>query len=179
MITKRIAISFLTVVGILALVAALAVAQFGDQAFLTGNTMTTGNANLQIAEDLASPGTFSSSIGGLTGVDLAPGQSASKLFWLKNNSDSDISLAVSAAVGNVTGDLASSKVDLSISCGGPAVVGTLATFPTDTIVTIPHGVVEGNPVLCNIEATLNGTTEPADTDKTISFDVTFTGTQTP
>jgi len=193
MITKRIAISFLTVVGVLALVAALAVAQFTDEAQLTGNTFSTGSGDLLISDTpgglSCSESSFLSAIVGISEptADLAPGQSVSKDFCLLNDSDSDIDLAVTAAVTGVSGTLFDEGdeglVDLTISCEGEGdedVVGTLAGFPSpleanDVVTTLG----QGEQVDCTITAGLSELADNDQADKTISFDVIFTGTQTP
>lgn len=176
MITKRIAISFLTVVGILALVAALAVAAFSDDASITDNTLSTGNANLQIADVTGSCGTFTDSITGFNGSNLAPGDSVSKDFCLRNSSDSNIDLDV--AVSGITVDgsstLDASLVALSISCGVETpVIGTVAT-PSASVFTTLEPTQEKE---CTLTATLDSEAGNEAANKSIDFDVTFTGTQ--
>ena len=179
MITKRIAISFLTVVGVLGLVAALAVASFSGNATLANNSLETGSADLQIAQTDDPCGAFSGSINpGIQAIDLAPGQSDSTDFCLKNNSESDISLEVTvASVIKNSGDLDESLVNLSVKCEteGSVDVGTAAAPNTSAVITTLTHLQEK---VCTITAELDSSATNADASKTLNFDVVFTGTQT-
>ena len=178
-INKRVAISFLTIVGVMSLVVALTIAQFTDTAQITGNTFSTGSGNLLISDEFESScvlESFGTAITGLSGLNLAPGQSASKNFCLLNKSDSNIALNVTAAVSNVSGTLSgdSDLVNLTIVCPGNApVVGTLASFPSTVITTLS----QNDQVDCTVTAELDEDANNDQANKTISFDVTFTGTQ--
>jgi len=100
MINKRIFLSFLSIVFAFAGVAGATYAVFSDQATSTGNTFSTGNADLQIAEDTGSgPETY---LDDLTDVfnaaGLFPGYDEVFRFWLNNNSGAAIDLDLTADV---------------------------------------------------------------------------------
>ena len=178
-INKRVAISFITIVGVMSLVVALTIAQFTDQAQLTGNTFSTGSGDLLISDDFEASCVLESFSPDIVGIseptaDLAPGQSVSKNFCLLNDSDSDIALEVTAAVDNVSGSLDQTKVDLTIACdGNDPLVGTLDSFSGTVILSLAQSAQ----VDCTITAGLSETADNDQADKTISFDVIFTGTQ--
>jgi len=178
-INKRVAISFITIVGVMSLVVALTIAQFSNNATLGSNSLETGSSNLQIAEVTASCGTFSGSISpGILVDDLAPGQSGTKDFCLKNNSESDISLDVTVgSVGINLGDLDQSLVNLSVECAeeGSVSVGTVAAPNTSVVITTLTHLQEKE---CVITAQLDASADNEDSSKTLNFDVVFTGTQT-
>ena len=179
-INKRVAISFLTIVGVMSLVVALTVAVFSGNATLSNNSLDTGSADLQIAEVTTSCGTFSGSITpGIQAINLAPGQSDTKDFCLKNNSDSNISLDVT--VGSVTvnsNTLTPSLVNLSVECAGEGLkdVGTVAAPNMSVVITTLTHLQEKE---CVITAQLDSSATNADANKILNFDVEFTGTQTP
>jgi len=177
-INKKIAISFVTIAGVLTAVVGITLAQFSNDASLTGNTLSTGNADLRIGNPSSTTGICgavnSESIGGIHTSDLAPGQtSEAHPFCLRNASDSPISLNVAGVVTNVSGTLDQGLVTIAINCGSDTVSGALNSFPGSTIVTIGQGVSQ----LCSITQTLSGTATGSAANSSITYDVVFTGTE--
>ncbi|MDP2671683.1 MAG: hypothetical protein Q8P13_04485 [bacterium] len=174
-INKRVAFGFLTIAATLAAVVGITLAVFTDTATLSNNTLSTGDADLQIAEWTGSAcGSFASSTPGIDSDDLAPGQEEVLPFCLKNNSDSAISLDITAATSIDSGALDPSLVTVALDCGSGVVSGTLdAPFPGTTIVTIAPDAEVG----CNIKQTLSGSATNSASNKSIQYDVVFTGTQ--
>jgi len=105
MIKARIGLSLLSILVALSLMAGATFAFFNDTATSTGNTFSTGNASLLIATDtgegLPADGEFSESIAGPIIDNLFPGSSDRFLFWLKNDSSSDIELDLTADIASV------------------------------------------------------------------------------
>lgn len=98
--------SAVSIVTALALAGGATYAFFSDSAQSTDNTFSTGNADLQIAEDVlpqGDPGTYLGSITGVNFSNIAPGFSMDKDFWLKNDSAGNFSMDVTADLTNLTG----------------------------------------------------------------------------
>lgn len=195
-INKRIVLSFLTIVGVVALVAAIAVAAFSDQASLTGNTLSTGTADLKIAPEAASPGTYEDSITGFDFDDIVPGGSDTFLFWLNNDSGFPMSIEAETSITSdtATDPTLSELVNLTLVCD----TDKDTSFADETSVTMTVNAFEGNPtsidttlatdtgstdgtgadeVQCKVTAELDesATNDVAASD--LEFDITFTGTQ--
>ncbi len=98
MINKKITLSALSIVTALALTAGATYAFFTDQATSTGNTFSTGNANLQIGQDTGDENTvaFGDSYLAPDYSDLTPGFTSNSDFWLRNTSSGTISLNILA-----------------------------------------------------------------------------------
>lgn len=105
MINKKIAISTISILTSLMLMGGATFAFFSDSATSTGNTFSTGSADVQIAEDVppADPGTYAGSITGVTFSDITPGFTMDKDFWIKNNSTGTFSMDATADLNNLGG----------------------------------------------------------------------------
>lgn len=106
-INKRLVTSSLTIVASGALLVGATFALFTDQAQSIDNSFSTGNADLQIANDSAGAPllAYTDSISGVSASGLAPGSTLTKLFWLKNSSTATgISLSVTADLTDLTGN---------------------------------------------------------------------------
>jgi len=99
---KKIALSAMSILASLALLGGATFALFTDTATSEDNTFVSGNADLQIALDVESPGIFGESIAGPNFTGIFPGESRDFDFWLKNNSASKIDLDVTADVSSIT-----------------------------------------------------------------------------
>lgn len=188
---KKIAVSAGSILASLTLLGGIAFAVFSDQATATANTFSSGNADLTIAPDTGSgPGTFASSISGASFSDIAPGFSDRFLFWLKNESTSDVDLDLTADVSSVAppssdlggalliswtcdtdgnGGLADNTPSSEFSpqdweAGGNASIGTLTP---------------GEQMICAMNARVPGTATDDISGETVSFDALYDATQTP
>jgi predicted ribosomally synthesized peptide with SipW-like signal peptide len=108
MINRRIIISSLSVITALSLMTGATFAFFTDTASSQGNSFTSGNADLQLAQDVTgNAGTFGNNISGPVLTNLYPGFTGDFPFWVKNNSSANIPLAIKADLsGTQTGELA-------------------------------------------------------------------------
>lgn len=104
MINRRIAMSAMSILTALSLTGATAFAAFTSQATSTGNTFSSGNADLQIASDTGSgPGVFGTTLADAFNVTgIMPGYDEVHRFWLKNASTATIDLASLADVSAYT-----------------------------------------------------------------------------
>lgn len=105
---KKIAMSGLSIMAALMMLGGATYAQFASSATTTENTFATGNADLRIAVDTGagepSEGSFLSSIAGANFDNIAPGFDDRYLFWLKNTSESNIDLNLTADLLNLDQD---------------------------------------------------------------------------
>jgi spore coat-associated protein N len=102
MFNRHILMSFLSIVMALAVMTGGTLAFFTDTASSTGNTFSTGNADLQIAADVEGAEAFSNSITGPNFSGIVPGEIKEFTFWLKNNSSGTINLDLTADVSAIT-----------------------------------------------------------------------------
>lgn len=102
---KKIAMSTLSIVTVVALVGGATFALFTDQATANDSTFASGDADLKLALDGGAgepaPGVFTDSIDGPDFSNLAPGFNGETTFWLKNVSASAISLDILADIAGV------------------------------------------------------------------------------
>lgn len=107
MINKKIAMSALSIVTVVALVGGATFALFTDQATANDSTFASGNADLKLALDNGTgepaAGNFADSIESPDFTNLAPGFTGDMTFWMKNTSTSAISLDVVADLTDLTG----------------------------------------------------------------------------
>jgi predicted ribosomally synthesized peptide with SipW-like signal peptide len=102
MLNKKIITSSMSIIAALSLMTGATFAFFTDSASSTGNTFTTGNADLQIAVDNPEGAeSFGSSVVGPTFNSLFPGFSNQYFFWLKNNSSAAITLDAKADLSSL------------------------------------------------------------------------------
>lgn len=175
-INKKIAVSFVTIAGVLTGVVGITLAQFSDTATLSSNKLDTGNANLQISLDSPACSTgFTGSITGVQSSDLAPGQMGTKNFCLKNNNAGNFSLDVTAsAVTTGTPTLDLSLITVTVDCGGGVIPVLLNGTQSGLIRTI---VNSGDTVNCQIKQVFSNTATNGAQNKSVHYTVTFTGTQ--
>ena len=102
---KKIAMSGLSIFAALAVMGGATFAAFTDTATATNNTFASGNADLLIAVDggLGEPNleVFAPSIAGADFDNVFPGFNQNFMFWLKNTSDSNIELNITADLLNL------------------------------------------------------------------------------
>ncbi len=173
-INTKIALSFMTIVGTLTAVVGVTFAAFSDSNSLTGNTLSTTTPNLEISTDTCS--SFSTSPkSGVSSSNLAPGESGTRNFCLKNASSGDISFDISAVVTITTGALDPSLVTLTIDCSDIAVhvTGALNTFPSGNFLTLPAGTTNH----CVITQTLSSSATNTSAGQSVQYDVAFNGVQ--
>lgn len=183
---SRLILSFLLIALVGSTAFATTKAVLSDTATLDNNTFATGTVDLQIATSQStnpSSGSFTvDPVPGFTDT-LVPGQTKSKLFWLKNNSD-NIDLAIAAQAGEMGGSLNASDVTITftpvqsdgVTSVGSPVSGTLndwAAGVTSLGNTIDNDVNSGRQRF-KMDVSLSSTVT---TTGTINFDFVFTGTQ--
>lgn len=100
--------SAISIVSALAILGGTTFALFDTQATLADNTLSTGNANLLIANDTVGDGSgsgtgYAASIPGVDFDNIAPGFITEKVFWLKNHSTSGTGLDVELGLENLGG----------------------------------------------------------------------------
>ena len=191
---RKILVSGISIFSALAIMGGAAFALFSNSASAINNTFATGNADLQIAQDLSgTPDTFGDSITGPTFTGMFPGQSRTFDFWLRNNSSSAITLDLTADVNaiNPSGD-GDQAIDnallISWTCdttgngslgdetptsefsprdwfnGGNASLSTLAPSTN---------------MFCRMTGRLPSSADSTVADQTVIFDALYDGTQTP
>lgn len=184
----RLILSFLLIalVGSTAFTSTKAV--LSDTATLDNNTFATGTVDLQISTSQSTnPNGSSFTVDPVPGFNdtLVPGQTKSKLLWLKNNSE-NIDLAIAAQAGDFGGStLNGSDVTISFTpvendgttpVGSP-VSGTLNDWAAGVLSlgnTIDNGSNSGRQRY-KMDVSLSSTVV---TTGSINFDFVFTGTQT-
>ncbi len=131
MINRRIIISSLSVITALSLMTGATFAFFTDTASSQGNSFTSGNADLQLAQDNAgTAGTFGNNTTGPVLTNLFPGFTGKFAFWVRNNSTANVPLAIKADLsGTPVGELAD-NLYISWTCdvdGNNSLVGETPT----------------------------------------------------
>ncbi len=205
MINKRIVISGLSILSSLALMAGASFALFSDSASSQDNKFSTGNADLQIAEDVVpqgDPGTYFDSITGVSFSDIAPGFTMNKDFWLKNNSAGDFGMNLTVDLNDLKGttpDPLDDNLMVMFRCDTDQTPGinegdattvskSVADWLTGDPVALPSvGANEGasnattasdqDELLCRMTASLSSEVGNAVEGTDLSFDVFFEGTQ--
>jgi predicted ribosomally synthesized peptide with SipW-like signal peptide len=104
MINKKIAMSAMSIVTVLALTTGATFALFTDTATAEDATFTAGTADLQVGLDTGSEGTvvFADSFPAPDFNNLQPGFTSETDFWVRNNSDTGIDLDVLADLAGLT-----------------------------------------------------------------------------
>ncbi len=188
MINRRILLSGMSILASVSIATGAAFAVFTDTAQSTGNTFSTGNADLQIAQDLdgvagGSPGTFGNDIPApaITESGIFPNFSKTYFFWLKNNSTSTINLGLAAnfaAVVTSVNPSIADQLNATLNCGGgpvgPFTINAWAVAP----ISLANSLLPGAQIECsmvvslpNVDNTFQGSG--------VTFNGVFTGTQTP
>lgn len=201
---RKIFSSILTIGVVGSALAGATYALFTSQATSQDNTFSTGNASLLIANDVASPGSYSDSISGFSATGLIPGSTTDKLFWLKNDSTGGFSMDVKVSLadlkGTVSGDLPGALL-VQFSCD--TVLDSSATFTSSTVErSVNDWIADVTPealatvgvkqsplvpatslgsdqdeLLCKMSARLPSTTTDVVAGETLSFDGVFDATQ--
>ncbi len=204
---RKIVTSLLTLTVVGSALTGATLALFSDSSTSTGNTFSTGNADLLISSDdnllPNGPDSYGPSIPGVDVGNIYPGFSFDKVFWLKNESNADISLVTTAALLNLSGtsqgDLPSNLL-IKFTCDTDAnglglgdtsspekTVSAWIVDPAVNLGTIGINVGPGNAgsnsdadeLLCKMTARLPSTADNTLAGKDLKFDAQFVGTQVP
>lgn len=184
---SRLILSFLLIALVGSTAFASTKAVLSDTATLDNNTFSTGTVDLQISTSQSTnPNTNSFTVDPVPGFSdtLVPGQTKSKLFWLKNNSD-NIDLAIAAQAGDFGGTLNGTDVTITftpvendgVTPAGSPVSGTLNDWAAGVSSlgnTIDNGANSGRQRY-KMDVSLSSTVT---TVGSVNFDFVFTGTQT-
>jgi hypothetical protein len=176
---KKLLLSLLIIAGVGAASVSATQALFQDTAVLAENTFSTGTADLQVA---TSPVTdYADSKAGFTNTSLLPGQTVTFPFRLRNNS-SDVEFSIQAqATITGTNTLPADKIHLTFtavdSSGDP-----ISTPVTDTLDNWTSVKALGDPIIDDgefqrYEMDVMVDETITDQNASVSFDLTFTGTQ--
>lgn len=186
--------SAMSIVTAMALMGGATFAFFTDSASSTGNTFTSGNANLQIAPDNnGSAGTFTDTLSDAFNVsNIAPGYDQSHLFWLKNASTSLINLDMIADISNYTAPNTQSialadnllvkwrcdtNQNNSLDEAYSSEFSVKAWFDGGSA---PIGVITpGDEMFCEMHTRVLSTADSSIANGNVDFDVKFDATQTP
>lgn len=195
-LNPRIALSLASIAAAGALAVGATFAFFSDSTQVLGNTFTTGNADLQIAVDSSnSAGTYGGSIVGVNFTGIEPGFTGQKLFWLKNNSSSTITLDLKSDLANLGGSFHGTdgslpdKLYVRFRCDsdndglgdtedtvtGEFSVNTWITGGDDSL----GSLAQNAQVQCRMEARLDSGAGNEIANGNISFDAIFNGNQAP
>lgn len=177
----RIILSLIIIVAVGASAFAASRALLSDQAVLSANTFSTGTVDLKVSTSQSTaPTSFFDQTAGFND-SILPGQTQTKLFWLKNNS-TDMDLAIEAQSASVSGEINPSDVTIAFTpmdptgttSAGSTISHTLDSWSTPASLenTIAHGAKQRY----KMEITLSS---DVSTTGSIIFDFNFTGTQTP
>lgn len=190
---RKIAMSALSILGALTIMGGATFAAFGDTATATANTFATGIAALKISQDNSGPVSFLDTIPGPNFAGIIPGQTKNFDFWLKNESDTAITLNLTADVNAISplddptqdidnvllvswncdtdldNDLGNNTPSAEFSPrdwlnGGNASVGSLNT---------------GQQMFCRMSGRLPSTADNTVAGETVAFDVIYDATQAP
>lgn len=204
---RKILISGFSIFSALALMGGSAFALFSSQATSQNNTFATGNADLQIAEDIlpGDPDIYGSNIPA-PAVDQAgifPGFTQGYKFWLKNNSTSTISLDLNTTFDDVViiggsptlaDELTAQFTCVSDTDSNGSFDTTIATTGTSSIngwdagssamgTLGPNDATSdgqgADETLCTMTVSLPGSSTDTVAGASLRFDGVFNGTQTP
>lgn len=204
---KKIVTSLVTLIVLAVGLTGATFALFSDTASFSGNTFTTGTADLLISsDDNVAPDGPDGYEPSITGVDIGsifPGFSTDKVFWLKNDSNADISMVTTATLLNLggtnKGDLPTNlliKFTCDTDSNGLGVGDTstpektVSAWIADPVVNLGKigiNIGPGNAgstsdpdeLLCKMTASLPSSADNSLADKEVKFDVEFVGTQAP
>jgi hypothetical protein len=161
-------------------------ALFSDTAGLTGSTITTGTVSLLVSNSQSPTTTLYDKTRDGFALNLVPGDTVERFFFLKNDSDANVDFDISMqptitqGMGDTMSQMASLQVVPVDDAGQPLdgfqpVGGALSSLATKTTaltgVTIAHGTAQ--------RFMLRVTLDPAFTQQadTLAFDLVFTGQQ--
>lgn len=176
MMNSKIMMSGLSIMTALTLMAGSAYAAFVAQAQSTGNTFSTGVADLQISSDNV---TYGANIPAFfSGSGFFPGDSRNYTFYLKNNSASGVTLNVDAAFTNGSGDGALQNALMTdFACNNTA---DPAAFSVSSMLggSVDLGdIPSGGVVVCTLNVSLPTSADNSVANKTVGFDGIFNATQ--
>lgn len=157
-------------------------ASLSSQVVLSANTFSTGTVDLQISntQSATSPQFHDTSVNGFSGTVL-PGQTISKLFWLKDNS-SDVDFAIAAQAASISGEIVPADVTVAftpvsndgLTNTGSTVSATLSDW--ESVLSLGSTIANSVKQRYKMEVSLSSSIS---TTGSINFDFVFTGTQTP
>lgn len=150
--TLRLVFSAAMIFAVLAAVAGVSSALFTSApAIASDSTITTGSADLLIAEDTGSgPGTYSALIDGADITGLTPGETEEFSFWIQNTSTDTIELDLAADLTNIS-DLTDTDFGTTMMVGlecdvqttgtrdGSILAKSLGTWDTDLAALLDDG----------------------------------------
>lgn len=196
-VNRRIASSLLTIAATLLAVGGVTYAAFTASATLSENTLSTGDVNINIGT-LANPnsstcGSMGSSIGGITTTGVVPGGSGSKYFCLRNVSTTNgliLDLKARAVLSaSDSGQLDKSLISVKVKCVPPGEDPNNVDLATNsamlaiddvnesaTLAAVPKaGNVTDSTAKCKITQSLSSSASDAAKNKSIKYDVIFSG----
>lgn len=199
----RIAFSAISILAALTITAGATFAVFTDVATSQDNTFSTGNADLQLADDngLGAAGTYANDITGATFSNMAPGQTVTKQFWIKNNGTVNLATTVDLE-GESLGSAQDLKTALTIKFKCDTNDNGLTDDPGTTAKTVNQWLTDtpesldtilastgaqnassstsdADELVCQMIGTVSGSAGNEIAGETLSFDARFDGTQTP
>jgi predicted ribosomally synthesized peptide with SipW-like signal peptide len=197
MVNKKIAMSALSIVTVVALVGGATFALFTDQATANDSTFASGNADLKLALDGGAgepdAANFADSIESPDFSNLAPGFTGDMTFWMKNTSTSAISLDVVADLTGLSGSFGSDGVNhlpdallVKWTCDTDDNGGLQDNTPTGEFSVnqwISGGtatlgtLAPGNAIVCRMHARVPATAGNEIQGDSVTFDTVYDATQ--
>lgn len=118
---KKILISLFTITALVVLVAGVTQAVWTDPAEIRSNRFTTGNADLKLSDGAGSG--WLDDLNTFTADDIYPGWTEDFTFYIKNDSESEITLEIIAKLSVLTSDYSLLKDNLKLKIWGEDGVG--------------------------------------------------------
>jgi predicted ribosomally synthesized peptide with SipW-like signal peptide len=203
---RKVATSFLSIVVVGVALTGATYALFSDTATSTGNTFSTGSADLLISADALvpdGPDGYGPSIAGASFGNIFPGFTGDKVFWLKNDSNADVALVTTAALLNLggsniaslpdnllimftcdtdanglaTGNTSTTEKSVTAWIAGPA--ESLGTIGLNTSAANATTQSDQDELLCKMTARLPSSADNTLAGTDLTFDASFVGTQAP
>lgn len=156
-------------------------ALLSDTVTLTDNTYSTGSIDLQIGKD-GDANWYNTTLVGFTNLNLLPGQSAVNYPWLKNNSNTDMTISVKASVTDSALDPDKVLVSFVPVDGAGNPVGTVfGPYPLSGYAAGYSNLPDTLPVGAErrYKMTVQIASDVVTPNATSKFDLEFVGTQTP
>lgn len=173
---SKIAMSTLSIVTSLALMGGTAFAAFVSTATATGNTFSTGNADLQISTNAVDYGPSISNF--FSGTDIFPGDSRTYTFYLKNNSADNLTLNIDASFTDGSGDTTLQDALITdFACDNGA---DPAAFSVTSMLggSVDLGNLNsGAAMTCTLTVSLPASADDSVAGQTIGFNALFNATQ--
>lgn len=172
----KIAMGGLSILTALTLMGGSAFAAFASSATASGNTFSTGNADLLISKDNI---TYTSTVPGFTGTGIFPGGSTIYTFFLKNDSTSAIPLDVTVGFNNPGGandTNLQNTLNTQFDCNNGA---NPAQFSVSAMLggSVSLGSLpSGGAMTCHLTVSLPSSADNTVAGKSVSFDALFNGT---